>query len=269
MTISNVMFVLNEAEFVEQAILSVYPGVDQLIVIDQGSTDGTRQILRRLELRIGISVIDTRGQNFLTRGEQFFRNLSKDLCFCDWFMVTDADEIMSDGWYKPVREFINSSASDDCGAIRLNYWQMVGSLDFHTSNSPLRPDSGERPLFYRMHKDLMFGPPMAGTMVHTSMLNIAPIRQHRIEEAHVFHLGYTKLDLTARYARNIERGDFERTEAGKLALLNRVVADPLSLLWKCVPSRIPKAMLPECMHVSKWKCEYDSVAQRITKRELK
>lgn len=268
-TIANVMLVLNEAEFIEAAIRSVWPGVDQLIVIDQGSTDETRNILTEIEDEFdstAFSRIDTRGQTFLTRGEQFFRNLTIDLCFCDWMMITDGDEIMGDGWEKEVRTFLNA-CGDIYGAIRCNYWQMIGTSGYHTPDSPLVYESGERPLFFRKHPGLHAGEPMAGTLVHTSITNVAPAHFARLSGVDCFHLGYAKSDMTARYERNIERGDWTQNEAEKLAFMKRAVEDPLQFLPECVPLSIPRERLPTSIREPKFDCEYCQEKRRIISRK--
>lgn len=262
MTISLVIQCLNEAEFIGDALATTVPFVDEVVVIDQGSTDGTLDILKRFP-----KVCEVRSDGtFLTRGEKYYRDLAIQLCTSDWLMMIDADEIMSPEWHIIARGFL-SEHKDEFGMVLIDYYQMVGSVDFHTHDSPL---PNERPMFIRRHPRLQATESLNGTMCHCNYTaHIEPKEFARLPpSAAVFHMGYCKSDLATRFERNIERGDWDRTEAGKLALLKRAVEDPLSLLQNCVPSRISPALLPECMRVSKWKCEYDAVAQRITKREL-
>lgn len=259
-TIANIMLVLNEAEFVEKAINSVLSGVDQLIVIDQGSTDGTRRILDDM----GVVWVDTRGHNFLTRGEQFFRNLAADLCFCDWLMVTDADEILSDGWQDIVRPFLETHG-DRYGLINIDYWQMVGSSEYHTEDSPL---PNERTFLLRNHPNLHYGPSGNGTLCHCSAVDsISPRGVYRLpSEVACFHMGYAKSNLTERFNRNIARGDWTKDEAIKAEFYKQVAADPLACLPGCVPLKIPKERLPKSIRDPKFKCDYDPVGKRILKR---
>lgn len=265
-TIANVMMVLNEAEFIEAAIRSVLPGVDQLIVIDQGSTDGTCVILEELqEHEEKLTWVSTRGQNYLTRGEQFFRNLGIDLCFCDWLMVSDGDEIMSDGWGEIVRACINSPMWDKYGALNGRYWQMIGSSEYHSVDSPLQPAGGMRPLFFRMNPNLRAGNPMPGTKVHTPIVGIDPTLIGTLN-IDLFHMGYAKSDMTARFERNIERGDWTQNDAEKLALMKRAVEDPLQFLWSCVPRTFPRERLPASIRESKWQVDYNPETKKIVGR---
>lgn len=284
-TIANVMCVLNEAEFLEAAIRSVLPGVDQLIVIDQGSTDGTQSILERLTAEIvgnsrwdtKMSWVSTNGQTFLTRGEQFFRNLAIDLCFCDWLMITDGDEIMGDGWAEIVRSFINDDGApyvgkfaEPFGAIRGNYWQMIGTSGYHTPDSPLTPEGGMRPLFFRKSDTLRAGDPMSGTKCHTSIVGIDPPLVTTLN-VDLFHMGYAKSDMTARFARNIERGDWtalrENEPALKAEFMKAAREEPLNLLPQCVQiSEEVRKRMPASIREPKFDCDYDPEKRRILTR---
>jgi hypothetical protein len=257
------MCVLDEDEFLFDAIGSLQLGLNQIVVIDQSanktsSTKGTCDFY-------GVPRIWTRGENFLTRGEQFFRNLAIDLCFCDWLMVTDGDEIMGPNWWKPIRDFIESPESEGVGAIRCNYWQMIGSSGYHTLNSPLNYESGERPLLYRMNPNLRSGDPMAGTKVHCSAVGIEG-RQARVEGVDCWHMGYAKSDMEARFRRNIERGDWTQDDAKKAEFYATAHANPLSLLPECVPLEISKERLPVSLREPEWVCDYDSATRRIKSR---
>lgn len=260
MTISLVMQCLNEAEFIGDALAATVPFVDEAVVIDQGSTDGTLDILKRFR---NVRVVRSAG-TFLTRGEKYYRDLAIQLCTSDWLMLLDADEIMSPGWSIIARGFL-SEHKGKVGMALADYYQMVGSPDFHTPDSPL---PNERPILVRRHPRLQATESLNETKCHCSYAPfIEPKNILRLPSSMaIFHLGYCKTDLATRFERNIERGDWERTEAGKLALLKRAVEDPISLLQNCVPSRIPIELLPECLRISKWRCDYDAAAQRITSR---
>lgn len=264
-SIGNVMCVLNESEFIEPTIRSIIPGIDQLVVIDQGSTDGTREILHELKKEFNFDVIDTRGQNFLNRGEQFFRNLCIDLCFCQWLMLTDGDEILGDGWEKVVRGFLECEEAEQYGVIRGNYWQMVGSSKFCTPTSPLRPETHERPLFFRTGRRLHAGEPMPGTMVHNGIEGIAPPGMKRLD-FDCFHFGYAKTRLNERFERNITRGDWTQDEQHKASLLETAQTNPVSFLQDCIPVPFKPERLPASVRESRIQYNYDSETKRITGR---
>lgn len=259
-SISLVMLVLNEAEFIADSLRSVLPYVNQAIVIDQGSTDGTLDILKQFP---SVEVIQTH-DNFLTKGEKYFRDAAVQMCNSDWLMIIDADEILSDGWFDEVETFLRIRGRD-VGMVLIDYWQLVGSADFHTPDSPL---PNERPFLIRKHDRLVASESGNGTKCHCSYRpKINPQVVGRLTSgAMCLHLGYAKTDLTARFERNIERGDWTQSESKKLQYLKMAVENPLQFLPSCIPSRIEKATLPACLRESKWKCDYDPVAKRITGR---
>lgn len=258
MTISLVMHCLNEAEFIGDSLRSVLPFVDEAIVIDQGSTDGTLDILKRFPSVHVIQTTDT----FLTHGEKYFRDLAVYICFSDWLMIIDADEIMSPGWNSITRAFLGQHGHS-IGMVMVDYYQMIGSSDFHTPDSPL---PNHRPFLVRMHVGLKGSESLNGTQCHSSYRPfISPdvVAQLPTSVA-CFHMGYAKTDMTARFARNIERGDF--SGAAPEPLLHTAKTDPLSLLPPCIPRQVDPALIPNCLRKSKWKCDYDPVTRRIKSR---
>lgn len=262
-TIANVMMVLNEAEFIESAIRSVLPGVDQLIVIDQGSTDGTTDILESLRNKCPkFEWVSSRGQNYLTRGEQFFRNLCIDLCFADFLMVSDADEIMGDGWAEIAKACINSPLFEKYGALNCRYHQLIGSVDYQSVDSPLTPETGLRPLFFRMNHKLRAADPMAGTKCHTPIIGIDPPLVGTLN-VDCFHMGYCK-PPTERFERNITRGDWTQNESEKNEYLRRLRENPFQFLQECVPaSDSLKSWMPASIRTPKRKAIYNPETRRI------
>lgn len=87
------MIVKNEAQHLEQCLLSVQGIVSEIIIADTGSADNSMDIARRYGARI-ISV--PWGHDFSQA-----RNRTLDLASCAWILVLDADEALA-GW-KPER----------------------------------------------------------------------------------------------------------------------------------------------------------------------
>lgn len=89
MSLGLVMIVRDAASGIERALASVRGLVDQMLVLDTGSVDGTPELARRAGARV----------------EQFewiddfsaARNAALDLCTADWHLVLDADEWLADG----------------------------------------------------------------------------------------------------------------------------------------------------------------------------
>ena len=83
--ISCFVIVFNEAERIERCLQSVAPWVDQLVILDSGSVDGTTDICRRFT----DEVYSTDWPGF---GAQ--RNRALKLCRHEWVLNIDADEVV-------------------------------------------------------------------------------------------------------------------------------------------------------------------------------
>lgn len=262
-TIGAILCVLNEAEFIADSIGSIADDVDQLIVIDQGSTDGTQNIVDELN----VEWISTLGQNFLTRGERFWRQLRRDLCFCDYLLVLDGDEIMGDGWAIETRRFIEG-VGDLYGAVRCHYHQLIVTSEYCTPDSPLTPEGGCQPFLIRMHDNLDVGPHKEGTLVHAPFINFHPPMIANLSGVDCWHMGYCKSDLTARLSRNIERGDWTQNEEHKAEFFAAAREEPLNLLPECVPvSDEIRQRMPASVREPKFDCEYCPETRRIVGRK--
>lgn len=78
------MIARNEAEFLEGCLQSVQGVVDEIVLVDTGSTDATPQIAERY----GAKVIQTEWQNDFAAA----RNIALQHATGDWILVLDADE---------------------------------------------------------------------------------------------------------------------------------------------------------------------------------
>ena len=85
--ISCFVITCNEADRIEQCLQSVAGWVDELLVVDSGSTDGTLEIARKYADR----VYETDWPGF---GPQ--RNRALDWCEHDWVLSLDADEVVTE-----------------------------------------------------------------------------------------------------------------------------------------------------------------------------
>ena len=92
MAITLCMTLRDEADIIVRCLESVIGFVDEVLIADTGSTDGTREILRD---RYGITPLPR-----TLRPEAFFsvtevRNELYGLAKCDWVLYLDADEILA------------------------------------------------------------------------------------------------------------------------------------------------------------------------------
>lgn len=93
------MITWNEARRVRPALEAVRGWADEIVVIDAGSTDGTREICREL----GAQVIERDWPGY---GVQ--KNAVVDRCREEWILMLDADEVVTPG----LREEIDAVMDD-------------------------------------------------------------------------------------------------------------------------------------------------------------
>lgn len=101
--ISLCMIVRDEAENLPRCLDSAIPYVDEVVVVDTGSTDDTVAIAQSKGAKIG---------HFPWVGDfARARNASLDLATGDWFLVLDADEILQASTAKHLRSLVASAAN--------------------------------------------------------------------------------------------------------------------------------------------------------------
>lgn len=115
-TISLCMIVKNEERFLRQCLGSVKDLVDEMIIVDTGSTDRTKEIAKEFRAKI----FDFKWNNDFSAA----RNFSLSKATKDWILVLDADEAVSakdvqriseladmkefDGFFFTLRNYANS-----------------------------------------------------------------------------------------------------------------------------------------------------------------
>ena len=85
--ISLAMIVRDGAATLRDCLVSAAPFVDEMVVVDTGSTDGSLEIAKAM----GANVIEMQWQDDFSLA----RNLSLDACRSPWVLVLDADERLS------------------------------------------------------------------------------------------------------------------------------------------------------------------------------
>ena len=113
MKVSLITTVKNSAEHVEEFLASVRVQTrppDEVVVVDGGSTDGTRELLRRAD---DIVLISESGAN-ISRG----RNIAIAAATHDVLVVSDADCVLEPDWLERLVEAIQAGADVAMGAYR-------------------------------------------------------------------------------------------------------------------------------------------------------
>jgi len=97
-TLSLCMIVKNEEAYIAQCLTSVAPVVDEMIIVDTGSTDRTKDIAKAF----GAQVYDFQWTHNFAEA----RNFSLAQAHGDWIIVLDADEVISSRDHAALTELI-------------------------------------------------------------------------------------------------------------------------------------------------------------------
>jgi glycosyltransferase involved in cell wall biosynthesis len=100
-TLSLCMIAKNESEHIGRCLQSAKDWVDEIIVVDTGSTDDTREIARSW----GATVIDAEWRDDFS----FARNISLERATGDWILFLDCDEQLAPGSGPELRALIRGS----------------------------------------------------------------------------------------------------------------------------------------------------------------
>lgn len=108
--ISLCMIVKNEIKYIEKCLESVKPYVDEMIVVDTGSTDGTLEVLEKY----GCKIYHFEWCNDYSKA----RNFSISKAKYNWILVLDADEEVIEFNVEEVNRLIHSNYGEIRGFIK-------------------------------------------------------------------------------------------------------------------------------------------------------
>ena len=112
-TISLCMIAKNEEKWLEQCLNSVKDIVDEIIVVDTGSTDRTKEIAKKFNAKIfDFKWVD----DFSAARNESIRHATKD-----WILVLDADEVLDEEGLKAIKELVNDKENDAFLFLQKNY----------------------------------------------------------------------------------------------------------------------------------------------------
>ena len=125
-TISLCMIAKNEEEYLEQCLNSVKDIVDEIIIIDTGSTDKTKEIAKRFcDMRVSsrtrsqltVKIFDFKWiDDFSAARNESIRHATKE-----WILVLDADEAVDEESKKKIKEMIKDKENDAFLFLQKNY----------------------------------------------------------------------------------------------------------------------------------------------------
>ena len=101
------MIVKDEENWLVKCLMSIMPIVDEIIVVDTGSTDRTREIAKVF----GAKVYDFEWNDDFSEA----RNFSLSKASGDWILVLDADEVLSPLDYKRLTRIVKSDTDHPVG----------------------------------------------------------------------------------------------------------------------------------------------------------
>lgn len=127
MKISVHTVVKNEVRFIWYSIMSVISYVDEVIIWDTGSTDGTIEVIKELKKmfpeKVKVKFIDNVNKNTFTD----VRNQMLAESDSDWFIIVDGDEVWWDKSIKRLVDFIKLNG-DKYDSVVSKYYNLAGDM---------------------------------------------------------------------------------------------------------------------------------------------
>lgn len=175
-TLSLAMIVKNEAEHIEKCLSTARPHVDEIVVVDTGSTDGTQEIAQRYA--------DVFEEIEWPDSFSVARNHSFDLAGGDYIMWLDGDEHMEkDTHWEGIRRILREV--NDVASVELMVRNVV------PENQILKADCVPQVRIVRNHPKIRF----EGKVHNQIHRNLGSYRAQTGEkevrtDAEIFHVGY-------------------------------------------------------------------------------
>jgi glycosyltransferase involved in cell wall biosynthesis len=171
--ISAFIITKNEEKRLPRALAALRSWVDEIIVVDSGSTDRTVAIARAM----GATVLH---QDWLGYGGQ--KRFAEQQCRNDWVLNIDADEVVTKSLASEIRELFDGGGGPEPGAYRLRI------LNVYPGDKNPRPFASDYNVVRLYHKAK--GSYRDHPVFDRVVLKDAAPRQLR---APIFHFSYTSL----------------------------------------------------------------------------
>lgn len=166
MKISLCMIVKDEEKFIEMCLENALPNVDEVIIVDTGSTDNTKQIIGKYGDKI--KLIEAEWENDFAKS----RNLSIEHATGDWILMLDADEKIL--IYKDLKTIIKEN--DNVEGFYIPFYNIVNSSDIIFSNVYIK-------LFKNKYK-------YKGKIHEQLEVPLEKVRRIGEDEIKIIHFGY-------------------------------------------------------------------------------
>ena len=185
-SISLCMIVFNEELNIERCLKSAYKFVDEIIIVDTGSTDKTKSICKNF----GAKVFDYKWDDDFASARNFGLSKAK----CDWILLLDADEELIVYDFKSFKKHLQS-VSNNVIPVRMVHFYEDNNYDEAYSYI----SSGLRVL--RNKKNLSFRGKIHESLVLEKIDIYENVKPNSFVQ--ISHFGYTKRNLETKAGRNI------------------------------------------------------------------
>lgn len=118
------MIVKNEEKYIEQCLSSVASTVNEIIIVDTGSTDKTLELARRFNPKVYKYTWDSNFGNA--------RNYSLEQATGEWILVLDADESIYSEDLKKLTDIVQTTKADEIALKFHNFTDEVSEENYNT-----------------------------------------------------------------------------------------------------------------------------------------
>lgn len=176
-TISLCMIVKNEEKNLERCLSSYAPLMDEIVVVDTGSTDRTKEIAARFTDKI----YDFQWVDDFSAA----RNFSFEKATCEYIFSADADEVL-DEENREQFEILKQVLDDEIEIVQMYYGNQFQNGTIYNYDCELRPK-----LFKRLRKFTWIEP------IHETVRTLPVVFDSDIVITHLPEESHTKRDLAA------------------------------------------------------------------------
>lgn len=232
--ISALWLCLNEIEMLPLSVASVIDQVDECVLVNNRSTDGTWEWMQELAAKNPKVKAINMDSIFDEKTEAASRTEALSHVKGDWVVALDADQVMSDGWLDSARQHMGGKT--ECIGVR--YIHNVGDVrHIH------KPECGVPPYTWVIFKNtdhLRWRSASevcawAGPFHHASAdRSCTPGSLKVCKEAAVTHLGFCKKDMMRMAIYRANRGDHGLTDEVKQARIKELITSQNPFLF-CGP----------------------------------
>ena len=185
-TISLCMIVKNEEKNLERCLKSYAPLMDEIIVVDTGSTDKTKEIASRFTDKI----YDFKWVDDFSAA----RNFSFEKATCDYIFSADADEVL-DEENREQFTILKQVLDEEIEIVQMYYGNQFQNGTIYNYDCELRPK-----LFKRLRNFTWIEP------IHETVRTLPVVFDSDIVITHMPEESHTKRDLEA-FERMVRRGE--------------------------------------------------------------